>query len=153
MILQKCSPCPRRRFGMSNHVFGDGYLRDFDSKLEKFAIDSRRSPNYVHSTHGSDQFACFLRNAGPSCFSMPNLPGPIPTETTAMSVDNCGWFYNHDCGSPPRPEARQPNPQTAICRVQFWFRSLSLKNGDLMSKGENFHLQIGVSSEVHAKRR
>jgi hypothetical protein len=51
----------------------------------EFAIDSRRSPEHVTSTHGSDQFACFLRNAGPSGFSMPNLPGPIPTKTPGRS--------------------------------------------------------------------
>ena len=57
VIGQKRPPHLRRRFGMSHHVFGHRCLRDWYPELEKFAVDSRRSPQHVISTHGSDQFA------------------------------------------------------------------------------------------------
>jgi hypothetical protein len=39
-----------------------------------------------------------------------------------------------------------------LCWSQFRFRSFSLKDGDLVLKGKNLQLNIGMSSEVHPKR-
>src|SRR6185503_20374654 len=110
VIFQKCSPRLRRRFAVSHHVFGHRRLRDSNPELEKFAMDSRRSPQHVISTHGSDQFACGLWNARSSSFSVANLPGPVPTETATMPIDDRLRLHDHECGSPPRPRSGQPNP-------------------------------------------
>jgi len=44
VIFQKRSPRLRRRFAMLHHVFGHRRLRDWNPELEKFAVDSGRSP-------------------------------------------------------------------------------------------------------------
>ena len=47
VIGQKRPPCLRRRFGMPHHVSAHRCLRDWYPKLEKFAVDSQRSPQHV----------------------------------------------------------------------------------------------------------
>ena len=42
-VLQEGSPGLRRRFGLSQHVFGDSGLRDLDGGLQQFPVYSRLS--------------------------------------------------------------------------------------------------------------
>jgi len=119
VIFQKCSPRLRRRFAVSHHVFGHRRLRDSNPELEKFAMDSRRSPQHVISTHGSDQFACGLWNARSSSFSVANLPGPVPTETATMPIDDRIRLHDHECGSPPRPRSK-PISVGRLVSVSVW---------------------------------
>ena len=44
VVLQKCAPCLRGRFGISDHVFSDSCLGDVDSQFDQFAMNSRGSP-------------------------------------------------------------------------------------------------------------
>ena len=42
VIVEERSPCLGWRFWMSDHVFGNGSLRDCDAEFLKFAADARR---------------------------------------------------------------------------------------------------------------
>ena len=55
VVFQKCVPGLRGRFGMSDHVLGDGCLGDIDSEFEQFAMDSRSSPEGISFAHGVDE--------------------------------------------------------------------------------------------------
>jgi hypothetical protein len=147
-----CKKRLRRRFAMSHHVFGHRRLRDWNPELEKFAVDSGRSPQHVISTHGSDQFAGGLWNARSSGFSVANLPGPVPTETSTMPIDAYPASRSR-VRIATETKIGTAKPINIGRLAQSWFGIRSLKDGDLVSKGENFQLNIGMSSEVHSERR
>jgi hypothetical protein len=44
MVVQERSPCLRRRFSTLGQVSRHSPLRDIDPELQKFTVDSRRSP-------------------------------------------------------------------------------------------------------------
>jgi len=44
VIIEECSPRLRRRFGTSNHVFGNGSLGNLDAQLHQFAVNPRCTP-------------------------------------------------------------------------------------------------------------
>src|SRR5262249_48093751 len=66
MVLQECAPTLRWRATASDHVLGNGRLRDFKTKLEQLAVDSRRAPQRVLLTHSSDEIAQFRLDPGPT---------------------------------------------------------------------------------------
>src|SRR3954463_358043 len=48
------------------HILGDAGLSDFDAELEKLAMNSWRSPQWIGDTHLADQLAYFQRHRRPS---------------------------------------------------------------------------------------
>jgi len=57
VVTQKGAPSLAWRSASLDHVFGDARLSDREPKLEKFAVDARRSPERVLNTHPPDQDA------------------------------------------------------------------------------------------------
>jgi hypothetical protein len=139
VIVQECPPSLRWRFWMSNHIFAHRRFGDLDAELKQLAVNSRRSPTYVVSAQRPDQFARFLWNAS-ATVSMPNLPGPVPTERPTVPVNNSSGFHNPEGLTPSGPESGQRDPETPIHRFQLGLRILSLKHNALVSKGKNLRL-------------
>src|SRR5262249_54550104 len=81
MIIEERLPRLRRRFGTSNHVFGNGSLGNLNAQLHQLAVNARCAPKRVLSVHCSDQIANLLRNSRASWLSVTNLPSPVPTES------------------------------------------------------------------------
>ena len=96
---------------MPDHIFGNGCLRDIDSKLKQFAVNSRGSPEGIISAHGADEFANILRNAWSSRLAMLTFPGPEQAESLAVPRYNCLGFDNDESRSPLRPSAKEPDPE------------------------------------------
>jgi len=53
----------------------------------------------------------------PSRF-MPTLPSPIPAESSSLPSDNRFALHQEQRRAPIRPEARKPNPEQSVCRIQ-----------------------------------
>src|SRR5262249_14342741 len=74
VILEERPPRLRWWFGASDHVLGNGGLRDLNAQFHEFAVDPGCAPNRVLAAHGSNQIADLFRNGRPSGLSVPNLP-------------------------------------------------------------------------------
>jgi hypothetical protein len=94
VIIEECSPCLRWGLRTSNHVFGDGGLRNLDVQLHEFTVNPGSAPRRVFTAHGSNQIASFFRNSRTSGPTVADLPGPIPSKSLPMPADN--GFRLHD---------------------------------------------------------
>ena len=105
MIGEERSPRLGWRLGMADHVFGDGRLGNLNAQFQKFAVNSRRSPERVIATDGSNEIARLPRNQRTSGPAVTNLPGPVPLKSLTMPADD-GFRFDDDQGrAPTRPQA------------------------------------------------
>ncbi|MEH6952608.1 hypothetical protein V4R08_14990 [Nitrobacter sp. NHB1] len=74
------SPPPR-------HILGHAGLANLDAKLEKPAMDPRRSPQRIGDAHLTDQPANFQQHRR-STAAMPRFPAPIQSDTDTMPTDH-----------------------------------------------------------------
>src|SRR5262249_9738010 len=75
------------------------------------AVNSRRSPNRVVTTHGSNQIARLPRNTGTPRPAVTNLPSPVPLKSLTMPTDH-GFRFDDDQGrAPTRPQAWRAKPK------------------------------------------
>ena len=100
VVVQKSPPHLGGRFSPTNHVFGHGGLGDFDTELEHFSMDPRRSPERIGRTHLADQLPNLPIDRGPSRFTLPTLPSPVPTEPSLMPGNNRFGLHNEQRGAP-----------------------------------------------------
>jgi hypothetical protein len=102
---------------MTDHVFGNRCLGQFDAELQKFSMDAWRSPARIGQAHFSDEIAQLGRNEG-SALAMTTLPSPVVPKTFAMPCNYCLRFDNDECGSPTGPQLRKPNPQQTVKKFE-----------------------------------
>src|SRR5215470_12478205 len=69
---------------MPDHVFANCGFRELDSQLQEFVMDCRCSPADIVEAQSPYEFAGFFGNAWPPGLSMPNFPGPVPTEPATV---------------------------------------------------------------------
>src|SRR5262249_57245218 len=118
MIGEEGSPRLGWRLGMADHVFGNGRLRNRYAQFQEFAVNSRRSPNRVVTTHGSNQITRLPRNTGTSRPAVTNLPSPVPLKSLTMPTDD-GFRFDDDQGrAPTRPQTCKPTRKTSISSTQ-----------------------------------
>src|ERR1700738_4196127 len=55
VVPQEGAPSLAWRPASLDHVLGDARLRDLEPELEQFAVDARRSPQWVFDAHPTDQ--------------------------------------------------------------------------------------------------
>src|ERR1022692_320859 len=103
MVFQEGAPGLRRWFPMTDHVFGNRCLGQFDAELQKFSMDAWRSPARIGQAHFSDEIAQLGRNEG---------------SALAMPCNYCLRFDNDECGSPTGPQLRKPNPQQTVKKFE-----------------------------------
>ena len=66
---------------MSDHVLGDGGLRDVDAELEQLAVHAGCSPERVGEAYLPDESTDVFGNGGPTAPVSAGLPGPEESET------------------------------------------------------------------------
>ena len=111
-------------------------------------MDARRTPEWVGTTHGTDQILDFRRDRGPSGSSVPNLPGPKQAEAFAVPGDDSLGFDDDQSGSPIGPDSRQPGPKHTVQYGQL--RPLlggAPEHTDLMPQRQDLHLEGGARAE------
>jgi hypothetical protein len=86
MITQEGAPPLAWRSTPLDHVFGDARLRDLKPELEQFAMDARRSPQWVLDAHPPDQRPQLRVNLRPPS-KRARLPTPIVAKAGPMPTD------------------------------------------------------------------
>ena len=136
------------RFTLANHVLSHRRLRYLDAEPEKLTMDPGCSPEGISHTHLSNQPANFLAHTRPAGTTAPTLPGPIETESLAVPGDDRFRLHDKQRRAPLRPEARQPNPEQSVRRVQTKPVELrSLEDSYLVAESQDLDLQRGASAK------
>ena len=65
VVVQKATPGRGGGFGSPWHVPSDGGLARVNSKLEQFAVDSGRPPEWIGQAHPADQITDLSAHLGP----------------------------------------------------------------------------------------
>jgi hypothetical protein len=60
----------------ADHILAHARLADVDAEFEQLAVNSRSASEGVLTTHGANQRAHLLGNAGAARFTVSDLPGP-----------------------------------------------------------------------------
>ena len=90
MVAQKRAPALRRWASPPCHVLGHARLPDIDAELEKFAINPRRSPQWIGKAHLADQLADLKRHLWSSP-ARPRFPAPVGSEPRPMPPNDSLW--------------------------------------------------------------
>jgi hypothetical protein len=81
-------------------------------------MDTGRSPKWIGFAHRSNEFSNFSRDPWPAQAAGPAFPGPKQADALTMPCDDSLGFDDHECRAPIGPEAREPNPEKSIERIQ-----------------------------------
>ena len=127
-------------------------LADVDAQLEQLAVNPRSAPEWVLPTHGANQRAHLLGNAGAARFTVSDLPVPKQAKAFAMPADDSRSLDDEDAGLPIVPDGAQPGPEESIRRGQFRSLDGALQNAQLMAEREDLELQRRTAPEGSEKR-
>ena len=137
--------CPRMARGQ------DGSLRLSCMTLTFTAprrfIPTLSAPEWVLATHSADQFANLFWHLRTAALSVPDLPGPEPSEASPVPCDHGFWLDNHEGASPVAPHLRQPGPEDSIGVGQLWPLRRAMQNDDLMTESDDLKLEGGTAAE------
>jgi hypothetical protein len=95
MIVEKCFPTLGRRPSTPGHILGYAGLPDFDTELEKLAVDARRAPERIGDAHLAYQLSYFERHRRPATTAS-RLPAPVRPETCAMPTNNSVRLHDRE---------------------------------------------------------
>src|SRR6476620_7496263 len=87
MIAEERLPTLGRRAPPPGHILGHAGLSDVDAELEKLAMNSWPSPEWIGDTHLADQLAYFQRHRPPAAAGA-RFPAPVRSEPGAMPTDH-----------------------------------------------------------------
>ncbi len=79
-----------------HYILGDAGLAYIDAELEKFTMDSRRSPQRIGDAHLADQLANFQRHRW-STAAASRFPAPIRSKTGTVPTDHGVRSDNCQC--------------------------------------------------------
>ena len=151
VVFQKYAPSLGGRFVMSNHVFGNGCLRDINSELEQFPMNSRGSPEGIIFAKGADELTNIFRNPQSSRLAMPTFPGPKQSESLVMPTNDCIRFNNNESRAPLGPKAKEPNPEESVPKSEFGPVGGTFQDDDLLSQSEDLGLEREARSKAGEK--
>jgi|SRR5437773_8217339 len=89
-------------------------FRDFETQLEQFAVNARRSPSGILGNHTEDQSANLFADALPPSY-LPDSgdPSPIQTKPRPMPVHDGSRSDQDERLPPPGPDRSQRKPERA----------------------------------------
>jgi len=127
----------RRGGGSPNHVLRYARLRDFETELQQFAMDTWSAPQRMVDADPSDQRAQFRIDWRPTiCRS--GVPTPVTTKTSTVPPDHSIGRDHNQGVFPRRPEAPERNPEQLIQGCQSGAPVCPLEHGQLLTKREIF---------------
>src|SRR5258705_7365044 len=141
VIVEEGPPGLGRRLAAAHQVFAHTGLADIDAELEQLAVNPRRSPEWVLTTHGPNQRADLFRHGRSPRLTVADLPGPKQTKAFPVPADDGRGLDDKDAGLPVLPDGAQPGPQRAIRRGQFGSFDGALENAELMAESEDLELK------------
>src|SRR5262245_34762604 len=90
MIGEERSPRLGWQLGMADMYLATDAWEIVMPSFQEFAVNSRRSPNRVVTTHGSNQITRLARNTGTLRPAVTNLPSPVPLKSLTMPTTVSG---------------------------------------------------------------
>jgi len=141
VILQEALPGLRRRLPLTDHVFRNRRLVEFDPDLSQLADNVWSTPERIGERHTPDEVADFLRGCWP-----PRLPGarelrPVLAELAPTPCDDGFGSNDHERLTPAGPGPREPGPEDAIVSPYQWSLTGSTIDSQLMPQGQVLDLQ------------
>ena len=141
VIFQERPPCLGRRLPMLQPIFRNLSLRNIDSELEKFRVDSWCSPQDIGGTHVLNQLPDFPGNSGAANSRPMTFPPPVESKSSSMPGDHGVRLDEQKAISPSGPEAGEKDPQDSIRRAEpNPFLIASVQDDELVPKGGDFQL-------------
>src|SRR5215471_3756075 len=147
VIVEEGPPGLGRRLAAAHQVLAHTGLADVDAELEQLAVNPRRSPEWVLTTHGANQLAYLLGDAGSPRLTVSDLPGPEQAKAFPVPANDGRGLDDKDAGLPIVPDGAQPGPQQAIRRCQFRSFYGALQNAELMAEREDLELKRRTAAE------
>jgi len=120
VIVEERPPGLRGWLAAAHHILTDAGLADVDAELEQFAVNVRRSPEWIVAAQHADQLANLFRDHGPARLPAANLPTPEQAEALTVPANDRGGLHDGDAGLPPVPDRREPDPEEAVGGGQPW---------------------------------
>jgi hypothetical protein len=139
---------------MAHDVLRDRRFGQLESQLQEFPVDAWCTPTRVGQAHSANQVDDLLRYGRPA-LPMAALPAPVQPEASSVPGDHCFWLDDQKGGTPAIPELRQPSPKHPLRDTELYFATTlrTLKNQELMTKGQNLRVDRSSASETLPERK
>jgi len=147
MVIEKAPPGLGRWLAMATHVLGNGGLGNGNAKLYKLAVHAGSSPKRIGATHVPDQLAYCGRYAWASGTTSSTIPRPIPSDPGAVPPHDRFGFHDKEDPFPIGPDSAQEHPETAVDIREPRSFQRTMKDGELLPKGEILQSQPATSLE------
>src|SRR5579884_2619325 len=141
VILEKCLPASDgiRIAWRSLDSARDCPLRNIESELEQFAMNTRSAPGWILRGHLKDQISKFLVDSLPAWrWTSLRQELPIQTKSSAVPADDGGRRDNQQRILPFCPEPFDRNPKQSAECSKFWTIISSLEDYGLLTKDQIF---------------
>mgnify|MGYP001817640798 CR=1 FL=1 len=147
VVAEERSPTLRWRLSVTDHVLGDGGLRDIDPKLEQFPVYPRCTPAWFGLRHPSDELTD-VRGNGWSTLSVPTaFPSPILPEAFSVPSDNGLGLDDREYLGPIRPDPGQENPKESVALFQMRTFDRTLQDSVLLPQCEILEGKLSVGCQ------
>jgi len=124
-----------------DHVLTDAGLTDVDAELEQFAVNVRRSPEWIFAAEHTDQLANLFRYRRAATLAMANLPTPEKAKALPVPADHRGGLDDGNAGFPAVPDRGEPCPEKAVGGAQLRALDRTLEHAELMTQGQDLQLE------------
>lgn len=146
-------PAPRRRWWRAStpYIFCHRRLGDLETQFAQFAMNAWGAPQRIGSAHLADEIADVGRDRRSTNAPTSRAPLPVECERSAMPVHDGGRLHDPDGSAPTRPDPEQRHPQESVGPSEAGplGRGL-LKDGELMTQGENLGFKFGRRTDTGA---
>ena len=137
-MFEERAPGLRGRLSITNQVLAHAGLAGIDAELEQFTVDAGCTPKWILAAHLPNQLADFSRHRWTPGLAVTNSPGPEQSKAFPIPTNHRIRLYDHqgtERQSPQTWHSQTQNRRSAGNQFRA-FLSGTLKNTDLMSKGE-----------------
>ena len=121
-------------------------LSDVDAELEKFAVDSGGTPEWVRGGHACDQGLDLSIEGRATSGRATRELGPVFAEAAPLPSQDGVGSHDHERLSPPDPDPGQPDPEKTIRRAKPGPGRRPLVHGELLTQGKVLDRELAVAA-------
>ena len=118
---------------MPDHILADAGLANVDAELEQFAVNVRRSPQWIFAAQHANQLANLFRHRGATALAVANLPTPEQAKALPVPADHRSGLDDGNPGFPVVPDRGEPCPEKAVSGTQPRALDRALEHAELMT--------------------
>ena len=117
---------------MPDHVLADAGLADVDAELQEFAVNVRRSPEWIFATEHTDQLANLFGHRRAAALHIAKPATPEQAKALPVPADHRGGLDDGNAGFPAGPDGGEPCPKNAVSGAQLRALNRALEHAELM---------------------